>query len=435
MKGDGRQPGRGALPRSFRKLSISDRRKALRALGLLDGPAWSATGGEGGTLELADTMVESSVGWLPVPLGIVTGMKVDGEELTVPLAVEEPSVIAGATFVGSVLSQAGGLATWAAPSLMSAQVFLEAVPPSGERAVLSHREDVEEQLRRSLASLAARGGGYRRMEVLRLAESSLLRVEFTVDVRDAMGANLLNTAAEELTPLLESLSGGRKLMAILSNAASERRAGARFALPVARLGALGGAGLSAAETARRLVLACAAAREDQGRALTHNKGIMNGIASLALATGNDTRAIEAAAHGWAHRTGRCLPLSEFALEDDSLQGSLELPLPFAAVGGAVGFHPVTRFCLELLGNPDGPRLARIAAAVGLVQNLAAVLALVTEGIQKGHMKLHASRLAYQAGARGAEIRAVAERLSLSGSFRSEDAAAALKRLRSGKRKT
>jgi hydroxymethylglutaryl-CoA reductase len=259
----------------------------------------------------------------------------------------------------------------------------------------------------------------------------MVRVQFSVDVQDAMGANILNTAAESLKPKLESISGGKALMAILSNAAAERRAGARFSLPLKKLSPLGRAGFSAPEIGRRIVLACTVAGEDESRAVTHNKGIMNGITSLALATGNDARAIEAAAHAWAGRTGRYRPLSRFSVSEGALTGELELPLAFASVGGAVGFHPATRLCLKLLGTPDGRSLARLAAAVGLVQNFAALLALVTEGIQKGHMKLHATRLAYLAGARGREIRGVAERLSREGVFRLVDAERILKTLRKG----
>jgi hydroxymethylglutaryl-CoA reductase len=302
------------------------------------------------------------------------------------------------------------------------------------------------------ASLEARGGGYRGLAIARLPDTGLLRVEVAVDVRDAMGANILNTAAEHLRPLLEQAAGARVLMGILTNGAEERRAGARFALPVEALaGAVGrSAGRSAAggdsasagaagtgqpgdDVARRVVLAGELAREDPSRAVTHNKGIMNGISSLALATMNDARAIEAAAHAWAARDGRYRSLSRFAFDGHTLEGSLELPLAFASVGGAVGFHPASRFALEVLGRPEGCRLARIAAALGLAQNFAAVLALVTGGIQRGHMKHHGARLAYAAGARGAEVRQAAERLAERHVFTRREAERVLAELREGRR--
>ena len=245
-----------------------------------------------------------------------------------------------------------------------------------------------------------RGGGWRNMDARWIAPSRTLAVNLRIDVRDAMGANLLNSAAETVSPLLEEITGGRVLMAILSNRSWDRTASARLSIPVEELGRNG---FDGAETARRIVRAARVAREDPDRAVTHNKGIMNGISAMALATGNDTRAIEAAAHAYAGRYGPYHGLSEYWIENRMIHGSLEMPLPFAVTGGAVGFHPVTRWSLQQLGNPDAPGLSRIAAALGLAQNLAALRALVSEGIQKGHMALHARRLAYDAGARGDDI--------------------------------
>jgi hydroxymethylglutaryl-CoA reductase len=220
-------------------------------------------------------------------------------------------------------------------------------------------------------------------------------------------------------------------MCILSNACRDRRAGARFSLPLSRLAALGSGGIGAEEVARRIVLASEIAFQDEERAITHNKGIMNGISAVTLATMNDTRAVEAAAHAWAARSGSYRPLSRFVLAESgqALEGEIELPLALGSLGGAVGFHPASRLSLRILGHPDARRLSRIAAALGLAQNFAAVLALVTGGIQRGHMRYHAARLAYQAGARGGEVRRVAEELSKSGVFSREQAAAVFRRLR------
>jgi hydroxymethylglutaryl-CoA reductase len=298
---------------------------------------------------------------------------------------------------------------------MAAHVYLEGVPTHGERRLLEAAPEVEAALRSLLASMEARGGGYRGMGLLRLQGCGLLRVELRVDVRDALGANLLDAAAEAARPLLERSSGGRALMCILSNAARERLAGACMELPLTELAHACPPEVRPEELARRIVLASELAREDPERAVTHNKGIMNGITALALATGNDTRALEAAAHAWAAKEGRYRGLSRYSLGEGSrgafLRGEIELPLPLAAVGGSVGFHPASAFALRIAGYPDGTRLARMAACLGLAQNLSALVALVGEGIQKGHMRLHARRLAYRAGARGAEITLLAERLT------------------------
>jgi hydroxymethylglutaryl-CoA reductase len=394
--------GRRPLPESFRRLGLAERQQSLQE-SLQPGPQeWQAISPGEKLAELADVMVESAIGTLAVPLGVATGFLIDGEELDIPMAVEEPSVIAAATFAARLTRQGGGLHTWATEPVMAAQVFLEAVPEQREAAILAARTQIAAEVDAVQPGMKRRGGGFRELRLQRLAESGVLKVELAVDVRDAMGANALNTAAEAVAPLLERVSGGRALMSILSNAARERRAGARFSLPLPQLSRAVPAGTSVEDAAGRIVLASQVAQEDPERAVTHNKGIMNGISALALATANDTRAVEAAAHAWAAREGPVRGLSRYECRDGALEASLELPLALGTVGGAVAFHPASRLSLRLLGFPDGRRLARIAAALGLAQNFAALLALVTGGIQRGHMRLHARRLAYQAGAREGE---------------------------------
>ena len=418
-KGDGamsdtetRDPpaGAGALPSGFHRHSLDARRADLRAAFALGDEEWEGISVSPALRELADVMVESAVGCVPVPLGIAEGFLVDGRETAVPMAVEEPSVIAAASFAARLVRRDGGFTTWATDPVMAAQVFLEGVSEEGERRLAACGEAVRAALAEELASLERRGGGYRGLSVTRLPGMGAVRVELAIDVRDAMGANRLNTAAERLRPLLEKESGGRVLMAILSNEARERLAGARFRIPVERLAVRLPAGMNGAEAARRVAAASQVAQEDSSRAVTHNKGIMNGISSLALATMNDTRAVEAAAHAWAARSGRYRGLSLFSVDQGTLCGELELPLAMATVGGSVDFHPASRAALAVLGWPDAPRLSRIAAALGLAQNLAALLALTTRGIQAGHMRYHAARLAYRAGARGNEARLLAEEL-------------------------
>jgi hydroxymethylglutaryl-CoA reductase len=431
----------GPLPEKFRKLDLPKRQEQIHSTYSPEQEEWAAIGADPRLDELSDIMVEAAIGSLPVPLGIAAGFLIDGEELDIPMATEEPSVIAAAAFAARILRQGGGLSTWADESVMTAQIFLEDAPEEGESRLRRSEGRIGTLVNGALPGMKARGGGFRAMELSRLPESGVLVVGLKIDVRDAMGANALNTAAEAVKPELERLSGGGAVMCILSNAARDRRAGARFVLPVSRLSALGPRGMEGSEVARRVVLASRIAAEEEQRAITHNKGIMNGISAVVLATMNDTRAVEAGAHAWAARSGRYQPLSRYRLqggsgdssEEQTLEGEIELPLAVGSLGGAVGIHPASRLSLRVLGFPNARRLSRIIAAVGLAQNFAAVLALVTGGIQRGHMKLHAARLAYQAGARGEEVRRVAEAVAKAGRYSREEAEAILERLRGERR--
>jgi len=404
---------KGRLPAGFRKLDLGARRDALRKAFDFPDDEWSAIAAEQNQLDLADVMVESAVGCVPLPLGIAQGFLIDGKEISIPMAVEEPSVVAAASFAAALIRRDGGFTTWASEPLMSAQVFLEGVSADGERELAASEADLRMALAGPLDSLTKRGGGFRAWHHERLPSGSV-RVDLQIDVRDSLGANRLNTAAETVRPLLEKVSGGRALMAILTNAAAQCTAGARFSIPVERLAPGLPRGMTAEEAARRVAAASVIAQEDPSRAVTHNKGIMNGIASLAQATMNDARAVEAAAHLWAARDGCYRGLSTYRSDGRSLSGQLEVPVALATAGGSVDFHPAARASLRILGHPDARGLSRIAAALGLAQNFAAVLALVTHGIQKGHMKYHAARLAYQAGARGPLARRIAEELSRRG---------------------
>ncbi len=425
------------LPRDFRKLSFEERREALRTAILAPKDTGSAGLNDSGDadfdegalgselLDLSDIMIETAVGYLPVPLGIASGFLIDGYEVAVPMAVEEPSVVAAATFAAHLIAGTGGFATWAGEPRMIAQIFLEKTKREAAQEILRREGEIAEGLTTILASMTRRGGGLRGINVERIEALGLLRVDITIDVRDSMGANLLNAAAEAAKDRLAAISGGAPVMSILTNEAKERLAGARFEIPLERLRR---GGLDGAEVGRRVALASEIARVDASRAVTHNKGVMNGISALALATGNDTRGIEAAVHRYAARDGAYRGVTRFFVAGASLRGEIEIPLPFAAAGGSVGLHPATAFCLDLLGRPDGPTLARIAAAVGLAQNFAAILALVTDGIQKGHMELHAARIARAAGARSEEIREVARLLAERGRITREGAEHILREL-------
>lgn len=385
------------LPAGFRKLPLTERRRLL--LELLDPPAEVGIffQNQNRDLDLCEAMVENAVGYMEIPLGLVLGLPVNGREWNLPLATEEPSVIAAATFAGRLLKKGGGLEAEASEPVMEAQVFLESCAKDTPERLQACKSEIEAALRSALASMEARGGGLRGLSWNQSPSGDLWEVSFFVDVRDAMGANLLNTAAEKVSPLLEKITGGRRLMAILSNDGTGRLAQASFRLPFA---ALAKSDVSGEEMARRLVVAGEVAQWEPKRAITHNKGILNGLSALALATGNDTRAVEAAAHAWAARGGCYRGLSTYSIAGDFLEGRLELPVTLATVGGAMGFHPGAELALGILGRPSARELSALGAALGLAQNFAALYALTAEGIQSGHMALHSRRSAYRTGARG-----------------------------------
>jgi hydroxymethylglutaryl-CoA reductase len=412
-----------SLSSRFRRLDLEARRAAAAEEA---GSGSDAFGSERSFIELADVMVESAVGYLPLPMGIVTGLLVDGLECAAPLATEEPSVIAAATYGASIVSRAGGFRTHTGKPITIGQIHVTDAASDAVERVTAAESRLRDVASVPLARMESRGGGLRGITASRLDTTGTVRVEFEVDVRDAMGANLVNTVAETMRPVIEEITGGTVLMAILSNASPARTTLSEFHLPVERLAR---AGRSGAEVADRIVLAAQIADADPHRAVTHNKGVMNGITALALATGNDTRALEAAAHSHAARDGRYRALTSYQVGDGALHGRIELPVVMGTVGGAAGVHPTARAALALLGRPDATRLAAVAASVGLAQNLAALWALVTEGIQTGHMGLHANRLAWIVGARGAERQAVVEALKQHGEFNEQAAQQILDDLR------
>ena len=367
-----------------------------------------ATSAHPDVLERADVMIECAVGVFPVPLGIAAGFMIDGDAVDIPMATEEPSVIAAASLAGRITARCGGFQTSAFEPVMTVQIFLQNTRDDAEQILRRLSDEIGRRTDDIAASLAARGGGFVCMRVSRLIQTRLTKVEIDIDVRDAMGANKVNSVGEGISGYLEHHTGGRKLMSIVTNAARSSPVEAAVAIPVELLSR---AGMSGAEVADRISLASTVAFEDPERAITNNKGIMNGISALVLATGNDTRGVEAAAHGYAARDGAYRSLSRFSRDGNLLSGLLATPVPVGTVGGAIDLYPASRYSLQILGNPGSRRLAQIAVALGLAQNLAALRALVTEGIQHGHMRLHARRLAFAAGARGAEIDRVVTRMA------------------------
>jgi hydroxymethylglutaryl-CoA reductase len=343
------------------------------------------------TFDVADHMIENAIGVFGLPFGVGLNFQVNGRDRLVPMAVEEPSVIAAASFAARLARAAGGFQADADPACMIGQIHL-----LGIADLAAARGRLESAAGHLLAAadavhpnLVRRGGGARAIELRELPETAcgpVLVLHLVVDVGDAMGANIVNTMVEAIAPQVAALSGGEPRLCILSNLADRRLARASVRLPFAVLPA---AGLDGAEVARRVVEAWALASADPYRAATHNKGVMNGIDAVAIATGNDWRSIEAGAHAWAARAGCYGPLTTWTVAGDALRGDIELPLAVATVGGHLELNPRARLSLRVLGADSARDLAAVMAAVGLGQNLAALRALVTEGIQRGHMALHA----------------------------------------------
>jgi hydroxymethylglutaryl-CoA reductase len=393
-------------------MGLRQRRKEIEKLDGIKAEEFISTVPPDNLLEIIDNSIESAIGAIPVPLGVASGFLIDNELYNIPMATEEPSVVAAATFAGRRIARWGGFVTQPAQPVMAVQVFMERAKSGAENIVLNYRETIRSESNRLFPKMVTRGGGFLDLDVKRLERTGLLKITIFMDVRDAFGANILNTVGEAFAPLLEKLCEGKSFMKILTNNSDKRVAKASFSFPVEELAR---AGLMGQVVAEKIVLASDLASEDPERAVTHNKGIMNGISALALATGNDTRALESAAHLYAVRDGEYKNLSRFFLDERGrLAGEIEIPTPLGTHGGNISFNPASRFSLSLLRNPDAKKLSGIAASLGLAQNFAAIWALVTEGIQRGHMHLHGKRLAYQVGARGQDIEMLAARLSDSG---------------------
>jgi hydroxymethylglutaryl-CoA reductase len=382
--------------------------------------------------ERADRMIENVVGLHALPLGIAVNFLVNERDVLVPMVIEEPSVVAGASFAAKLVRAGGGFnARTTAPEMIGQiQVLDIADPWSARFDVLAAREELLARASETDPVLAELGGGARDLEARvleRTAVGPMLIVHLIFDCRDAMGANAVNSACEALAPRIEQITGGRVMLRILSNLADRRLAQARCAVPA---DALAHGNFSGQDVVEGIVEASAFAAADPYRAATHNKGIMNGIDAVVLATGNDWRAVEAGAHAYAARTGRYTSLSTWAGDGQGdLVGTLEMPLAVGTVGGATRVHPTAQVALKILGVETAQELAEIIVSVGLAQNLAALRALATEGIQRGHMRLHARQVAMAAGARGEEIEQVVKAMVADGTVRPDRADAILTDLR------
>lgn len=360
------------------------------------------------SLEQADKMVENVVGMFQVPLGVATNFVIDGLEVLIPMATEEPSVIAAASNGARMAREGGGFVTTSTGPVMRAQIQATGIvdPYSARQAILHHKDELMKMANDKDPMLVRFGGGVKDIEV-QVIDSRLGTMVVThliVDCRDAMGANAVNTMAEALAPRIEQITGGRVYLRIISNLADLRLARARAVFKAEEIGGH--------EVVDGILLAAELAQVDPYRAATHNKGIMNGVTAVVLATGNDTRAVEAGAHSYAAMRGQYRSLTRYEKNrDGDLVGSIEMPVAVGLVGGATRVHPVAKTAVKILGVKSADDLSRIIAAVGLCQNFAALRALASEGIQRGHMSLHAKNVAVQAGAKCDMIEIVAARMA------------------------
>ncbi|MCC6298435.1 MAG: hydroxymethylglutaryl-CoA reductase, degradative [Anaerolineales bacterium] len=370
--------------------------------------------------DVASHMVENVVGTFSLPLGIALNFQVNGRDVLVPMIIEEPSVVAGASFMAKLARAGGGFTATSTEPLMIGQLQVldvENVEKAAER-ILANKAELMAHVDAAESSLKSRGGGARDLEVRIIPESPIgkfLVVHLIYDVRDAMGANAVNTACERLAPKVEAIAGGRVHLRILSNLTDKRMAKAMCRIPVKELEFVGRDNISTytGEKVRDgIIEAWAFAASDPYRAATHNKGIMNGVDPVVIATGNDWRAVEAGAHAYAARTGRYTSLSTWSKDNDgNLIGELEMPMAVGIVGGATKVHPAAQAALKLMEVKTANELAEIIVSVGLAQNMAALRALATEGIQRGHMSLHARQVAVAAGATGELIEKVASQMA------------------------
>lgn len=412
---------------SFHRHSLPKRQDivyqwAIQAGCQIDDQTWSDLIGPPAGLDqsTAEQIAENTIGRFALPLGIATNFRVNGRDRLIPMVTEEPSVIAGASNAARIMRISGGVTTSSDPPVMIGQLQLLEIVDI-DRAIQTAKAEQERILAEanaSLGSLVERGGGARELQFRKMHHPDLgpmLIIHLLVDCQDAMGANAINTSLEHITPLLVKICGGRVVLRILSNLSDQRLARAHAQIPASAMQQISS---DEPNISQRVVEAAALAEIDPYRAATHNKGILNGIDAVVLATGNDWRAVEAGAHAYAARTGCYRSLSHWRLDQlGNLHGSLELPLALGTVGGATRAHPGARAALALLGAKSARELAEVVAAVGLAQNFAALLALADKGIQHGHMRLHARQIALAAGATRENVTMVAETLISEGNIR------------------
>lgn len=421
--------GKSSRVSGFHKLSIADRLKVVAGFSGLDDATVKHLSAPALDPHIADHMIENVVASISIPVGIATNMRIDGRDRLIPMATEESSVVAAVCNAARQCYESGGFITSMSGTQMIAQIQLVNVadPDAARIRILERKSEIADICNDCDPMLVRLGGGFRDLEVrvIDAEGGAMVITHIIVDTRDAMGANAVNTMAEKLAPSIAQWGKGKVYLRILSNLADRRLARARATWT---LDAIGGA-----DVRDGMLSAYRFAAADPYRAATHNKGIMNGVSAVVLATGNDTRAVEAGAHAYAASGGHYGSLTTWEMsEDGSLSGTLELPMPVGLVGGATKVHPTAQACLKILGVQSAEELARIIAAVGLAQNFSALKALATTGIQSGHMALHAQNVAIMVGAVGDEVAAVAAELVKRKQVRQDVAETVLGELRAKK---
>lgn len=397
----------------FYKKSIEERADLIADWATLTPEERAILKGKGLTPEQADYMIENVVGTYALPLGIAANFQINGRDYLIPMAVEEPSVVAAISHAAKLIRAGGGFTATASDPIMIGQIQVLDIPDMDEAIAKleAHKEEMMAQADKCDPILVKLGGGARDMHFRPFMETPvgpMLIVHLLFDCRDAMGANAVNSAVENLAPTVADLTGGRTNLRILSNLADQRTATAKGIVPASVMDT---DGFSGAEAAQYIAEANAFAVVDPYRASTHNKGIMNGIDAVVVATGNDWRAIEAGAHTYAARNGRYTALTDWHVnENGDLYGEITLPMAIGTVGGATKVHPSAKVSMKILNVKSAQELGMVLACVGLAQNLAAIKALSTVGIQKGHMTLHARQVAIAAGASTEQIQALANQL-------------------------
>lgn len=410
----------------FYKLSIEERLRKIAEFAELTGEEVELLRKVGNLdLEIADRMIENVIGTMAYPFAVAVNFLINGRDYMVPMVLEEPSVVAAASNAARIMRRDGGIRTSSTGPVMIGQVQIVGIedPHYKRQLILEEKEEILKIANEKDPILVKLGGGAKDLEV-RVVESPIgpmLVVHLIVDVRDAMGANAVNTMCEAIAPAIERITGGRVYLRIVSNLADKRLVRARVKVYKEDVGG--------EEVVDGIVAAWALAAADPYRAATHNKGIMNGVIAVALATAQDHRAIEAGAHAYAARSGRYEPLSKWEKDGEgNLVGTLEMPIAVGIVGGSTKVHPVARIALKILGVKSATELAEVMGAVGLAQNFAALRALVTEGIQRGHMKLHARNIAISVGAKGELVDKIVEIMVREGNVRYDRAKELLEEL-------
>lgn len=401
----------------FYKMSIHERRELLAKISTLsDDEKEQLFSEETLPIETADKMIENVVGTFSLPLGLGLNFVINDKEYVIPMAIEEPSVVASASYIAKIVRNAGGFKTEASERLMIGQIQVVGCTDftQAKEAILNEKESLLEQVNAAYPSIVARGGGAEDLEVRILNEESdstfnqMIVLHMYINTCDAMGANIINTMMESIAPSIEQITGGKVYLRILSNYADRCLARAKCVIPPKLLAK---EGFSGEEVRDGIVLAYEFAASDPYRAVTHNKGIMNGIDPVVIATGNDWRAVEAGAHAYASRHGEYSSMTEWSIDQEgNLVGKLELPMAVGTVGGSINVHPMSKLALKILDIQSADELAQVIVAVGLAQNLGALKALVTDGIQKGHMALHSRSVAISAGATGELVDMIAKKL-------------------------